>query len=94
VAEADLVLAIYNPASRSRREQVVLARKVLLEHRSPATVVVVGRNVGRDAESLSITTLGEMDTSMVDMSTLLIVGASSTRRTAGGKVWTPRFVEP
>ena len=93
VAEADLVLAIYNPASRSRTEQVVQARKILLEHRSPDTVVVLGRNVGRDGESLTITTLGELDTSVVDMSTLLIVGASTTRRTARGEVWTPRFVE-
>jgi precorrin-2 C20-methyltransferase / precorrin-3B C17-methyltransferase len=93
VAEADLVLAVYNPASRSRTEQVVQARKILLEHRSAETVVVVGRNIGRDGESLTITTLGELDTAAVDMSTLLIVGASSTRRTVRGEVWTPRFVE-
>jgi len=35
VAEADLVLAVYNPASRSRTEQVVRAHKLLLEHRAP-----------------------------------------------------------
>ena len=34
IAEADLVLAIYNPASRSRTEQVADAQKLLLEHRS------------------------------------------------------------
>jgi precorrin-2 C20-methyltransferase/precorrin-3B C17-methyltransferase len=94
VAEADLVLAIYNPASRSRTEQMVQARKVLLENRSPDAVVVLGRNVGRDGESLTVTTLGDLDTSVVDMSTLLIVGASSTRTTTRGQVWTPRYVEP
>ena len=47
VAAADLVLALYNPRSRSRTEQVAQARAVLLEHKSPDTVVVVGRDVGR-----------------------------------------------
>jgi precorrin-2 C20-methyltransferase/precorrin-3B C17-methyltransferase len=42
IAEADLVLAIYNPASRTRREQVVQARELLLELRRPDTPVVVG----------------------------------------------------
>ncbi|WP_296603158.1 precorrin-3B C(17)-methyltransferase, partial [Nocardioides sp.] len=57
VAEADLVLAIYNPASRSRTEQVTTAKQVLLEHKSPETVVVVGRDVGRAEEALTVTTL-------------------------------------
>ena len=47
VGEADLVLAIYNPASRSRTTQVAEAQKILLESRSAETVVVVGRDVGR-----------------------------------------------
>jgi precorrin-2 C20-methyltransferase/precorrin-3B C17-methyltransferase len=92
-AEADLVLAIYNPASRSRTEQVVAAQKLLLEHRPADTVVVVGRDVGRQDESLQVTTLAELDAGSIDMKCLLIVGASSTRRTASGVVWTPRFVD-
>ncbi|WP_426241746.1 precorrin-2 C(20)-methyltransferase [Nocardioides sp. LHG3406-4] len=93
VAEADLVLAIYNPASRSRTDQIVLAQKLLLEHRSADTIVVVGRDVGRQEESLVVTTLAELDPGTIDMKCLLIVGASSTRRTASGGVWTPRFVD-
>ncbi|WP_193612762.1 precorrin-2 C(20)-methyltransferase [Nocardioides lijunqiniae] len=92
VAEADLVLAIYNPASRSRTEQVVRAQKVLLEHRSPDTVVVVGRDVGRAEESLVVTTLGALDADTIDMKCLLIVGATGTRRTPSGAVWSPRSV--
>jgi precorrin-2 C20-methyltransferase / precorrin-3B C17-methyltransferase len=93
IAEADLVLGIYNPASRSRRDQVVAAQKVLLEHRSPDTVVVVGRDVGREEESLEVTTLAELNADAVDMKCLLLIGASSTRVSAGGAVWTPRWVE-
>ncbi len=92
IAEADLVLAIYNPASRSRTRQIATARDLLLEHRDPDTVVVVGRDVGRAEESLTITTLAELDPAEIDMRCLLIVGASTTRVTRG-RVWTPRFVE-
>ena len=53
---------------------------------------MVGRDVGRAEESLTVTTLAELDAESIDMKCLLIVGASSTRRTASGAVWTPRFV--
>ncbi|UUZ58262.1 precorrin-3B C(17)-methyltransferase [Nocardioides sp. B-3] len=91
IAEADLVLAIYNPASRSRTSQVATARDVLLEHRKPDTVVVVGRDIGRAEESLTVTTLAELDPDSIDMKCLLIIGASGTRISPAG-VWTPRYV--
>ncbi|WP_116246816.1 precorrin-2 C(20)-methyltransferase [Nocardiopsis sp. FIRDI 009] len=94
VSEADLALAVYNPASRSRTEQIATARRILLEHRKPDTVVVVGRDVGRDGESLTVTTLGDLDPASVDMRCLLIVGASATRVSGAGRVWTPRWVQP
>jgi precorrin-2 C20-methyltransferase/precorrin-3B C17-methyltransferase len=91
IAEADLVLAIYNPASRSRTEQIATARDVLMEHRKPETVVVVGRDIGRAEESLTVTTLADLDPAAIDMKCLLIVGAESTRVGPAG-VWTPRYV--
>ena len=93
IAEADLVLAVYNPASRSRTTQVADLQKLFLEHRSPDTVVVVGRDVGRAEESLTVTTLAELEADTIDMKCLLIIGASSTTVTPAGRVWTPRFVE-
>lgn len=92
VSDADLVLGLYNPASRSRTTQVADAKDVLLEHRKPDTVVVVGRDVGRAEESLTVTTLAELDPDAIDMKCLLIIGSSSTRVGTAG-VWTPRFVE-
>ena len=92
IAAADLVLAIYNPASRSRTHQVADARDVLLRHRDPSTPVIVGRDVGRAEESLAITTLGELDCASIDMKCLLLVGASGTRFTESGRAWSPRFV--
>ena len=89
VGAADLVLAVYNPASRSRREQVARLREVMLEHRDPATPVVVGRDVGRDGEQLDVTTLADLDPDSIDMSCLLIIGSSRTTAGPGG-VWTSR----
>jgi precorrin-2 C20-methyltransferase/precorrin-3B C17-methyltransferase len=86
---ADLVIAIYNPASRTRTTQLTQAREVLLRHRAPGTPVVVARDIGGAEESVRVTTLGELDPSTVDMRCLLIIGSSRTRVT-NGQVWTPR----
>ncbi|MFI7610136.1 precorrin-2 C(20)-methyltransferase [Nonomuraea terrae] len=89
-ARADLVLALYNPASRSRTWQLPAARDILLRHRDPATPVVIGRNVGGAEETVTVTTLGELDPDQVDMRCLLIIGSSTTRLTPQGTVYTPR----
>ncbi|MEW1889643.1 precorrin-2 C(20)-methyltransferase [Streptomyces sp. IBSBF 3010] len=93
-ASADLVLALYNPGSRSRTWQVGKARDLLLEHRSPDTPVVLGRDVGGPSESVRTVRLADLDPAEVDMRTILIVGSSQTRwgRRGDGTqiVWTPR----
>ncbi len=93
-ASADLAIALYNPRSRSRPHQLADAKSVLLEVKDQATKVVIARQVGRPGQSLVVTTLGEFDPEQVDMGCLLIIGASSTRVSGSGQVWTPRFVEP
>ena len=91
---ADMALALYNPASRTRRDQLERAVDVLLGHRAPSTPVVIARAVGSDEESVTVTTLGDLDVEVVDMRTLLIIGASTTRIVDGdGRaplVYTPR----
>ncbi|MHB1837407.1 MAG: precorrin-3B C(17)-methyltransferase [Solirubrobacteraceae bacterium] len=91
---ADMVLALYNPASRTRREQLAQAISVLRRHRADATPVVVARAVGSPEESVAVTTLAEFDPEIVDMRTLLIIGASTTRMIPDGdgppRVYTPR----
>ncbi|WP_199442531.1 precorrin-2 C(20)-methyltransferase [Umezawaea beigongshangensis] len=89
-AGADLVLAIYNPASRSRTWQVDAMRDVLLAHRSPDTPVVVGRDVGGPEESVRVVRLADLDASAVDMRCLLLIGSTQTRVTDSGVVFTPR----
>jgi len=94
-AGADLVIAIYNPGSKSRTWQVEAARDLLLRHRSPDTPVVLGRDVGGPGERVRVVRLADLDPSEVDMRTLLIVGSSQTRALDRGDgsipvVFTPR----
>jgi precorrin-2 C20-methyltransferase / precorrin-3B C17-methyltransferase len=95
-AAADLVLALYNPASRRRTWQLAAVRDLVLRHRDPATPVVLGRGVGRAGERVTVTTLAGLDPADVDMSTLVIIGSSQTvvhDRPGGQLVFTPRHYE-
>ena len=92
-AAADLVLAIYNPASKSRTWQVAAMRDLLLEHRDAGTPVVIGRDVSGPGESVKVVRLADLDPDEVDMRCLLIVGSSQTQwytAAAGDTVFTPR----
>ncbi|EGD56211.1 precorrin-3B C17-methyltransferase [Gordonia neofelifaecis NRRL B-59395] len=93
---ADLVIAIYNPASPKRLEQIHRLKELLVELIPADRVVVQGRDVGGPGQRLTVTTAAEFDPSTVDMRTLLIVGSSMTtlvRRAAGDLVFTPRRYE-
>ena len=96
-AEADFVVALYNPASGRRRKRLTEARAILVAHRPLDCPVVVARNLGRDGEQVTATTLAELDTEAVDMLTVIVVGNSQTRRLEqGGRAWlyTPRGYAP
>lgn len=92
---ADLAMAFYNPISKARPWQLGRALEIVRQHRTPQTLVVLGRDIGRPAEALRTLTLGELQPEMVDMRTLVIIGSSLTRRLprAGGGDWvyTPRW---
>jgi precorrin-2 C20-methyltransferase / precorrin-3B C17-methyltransferase len=88
-AQADLVLALYNPAGRARREGLRRAIDVVAGVRAPETPVIVARAVGSEDESVRVVALGGLDQDAVDMRTLLIIGSSQTR-VVNGRVYTPR----
>ncbi|WP_153116309.1 precorrin-3B C(17)-methyltransferase [Rhodocyclus tenuis] len=96
-ASADLVLALYNPISKARPWQLGRAFDLLRRHLPATTPVVLGRDVGRPAERLIVTTLGEVTPAQVDMRTVVIVGSSQTRAFPRGDgslwVYTPRWYE-
>ena len=90
-AYGDFVIALYNPRSRRRRQQIVEAREIILKHRSADTPVGVVRNASRATETSFLTTLGELELHFerIDMFTTLIIGNSTTYIHAGRMV-TPR----
>jgi precorrin-3B C17-methyltransferase len=93
-AEADFVIALYNPASQARPDQIRRAFAVLSLCRSPETIVVFARGAGRDNESVEVTTLARAPDLACDMRTLVIIGSEATRTVhcSEGRTWvyTPR----
>ncbi|MDP8974888.1 MAG: precorrin-3B C(17)-methyltransferase [Actinomycetota bacterium] len=92
-AEADLVLALYNPRSKARTWQLGAARQVLLEQRKPDTPVGVVTDAGRPGQRVRLTTLDDLGSADVDMRSCVIVG-STTTTVVGGRMVTPRGYQP
>ncbi|NKJ47255.1 precorrin-3B C(17)-methyltransferase, partial [Burkholderia sp. SG-MS1] len=69
-AEADLVMAFYNPISRARPWQLDKALDIVREYRAATTQVVLGRDIGRPGGTLRTLTLGELQSSDVDSRTM------------------------
>jgi precorrin-3B C17-methyltransferase len=88
-AEADFVLAIYNPRSKSRPDLLEKARRIILHYRSDETPAAVIRKAMREGQWKCITTLGQLPIDEVDMQSLVIVGNSRTYIWKGWMV-TPR----
>jgi precorrin-3B C17-methyltransferase len=78
--EADFVIALYNPASRARPEQIHDAFQLLRAHRLPDTLVVFAAAIGRADERVIVRRLSEADPSLADMRTLVLIGSSALRR--------------
>lgn len=92
-AEADFVVALYNPRSRKRHRQIETARDILRAQRPDDTPVIVARNLAREGEEVEIVALGDLKLETIDMLTVVIVGNSQSRQLrAAGRAWayTPR----
>ena len=88
-AQADFVIALYNPASRARPHQLAQAFDQLRAVKAGETPVLFVRAAGTPEAKVLVTSLAEADATQADMRTLVIVGASTTRR-VGRWVYTPR----
>jgi len=89
-AEADFVIAIYNPKSRSRKENFGRAMEIIRKYRNEKTPVGIVKNATREGETVIATTLGslmEYD-DIIDMSTLVLIGNSESR------LWKNRIITP
>lgn len=88
-AAADMVICLYNPASRKRTEYLRKACDLMLRSASADTVCGLVENIARKGESVSICTLGELRDRPVNMFTTVYIGCSRTR-IIDGKMVTPR----
>lgn len=89
-AEADFVIAIYNPKSRSRKENFGRAMEIIRKYRSENTPVGIVKSATREGETVIATTLGsimEYD-DIIDMSTIVLIGNSESR------LWKNRIITP
>ena len=94
-ADADFVLALYNPASRARPSRIHDAFGCLRARKAATTPVIFARAIGRPDEEVTVTSLAEADPGLADMATLIIIGSSATRVISNGSpsrpfVYTPR----
>ena len=88
-AEGDFCICIYNPESRTRSGYLARACEILLTIKSKDTVCGYVRNIGRDGEETCVLTLGELQSTHVDMFTTVFVGNSMTKK-IGERMVTPR----
>ena len=93
--QGDFVVSFYNPKSKKRDWQINKARDILLSYRPGSTPVLLGRQLTREDESITIVQLQDLDANQVDMFTLVTVGNSETRHVVDAKnnkswVYTPR----
>ena len=77
-AEADFVIVLYNPISSQRDWQLKKTSEIILRHKSPNTPVGIVKDVSREDESVILTTLDKMTTRPIDMTTIIIIGNSTT----------------
>ena len=91
-AEGDFVIAIYNPKSKRRVDNIVEVQKILLNYREKNTPVGIVTNAGRANERKIITTLGNFTAEEINMFSLVLIGNSQTYVKSGFMI-TPRGYE-
>jgi precorrin-3B C17-methyltransferase len=79
-ATGDFVTSLYNPRSKKRFWQLDRLKDIFLLHRNPETPVAIVRQVTRPDEQITITSLQNLDTTLVDMFSLVMIGNSQTYR--------------
>jgi len=88
-AQADFVIAIYNPKSGRRKQQIIEAVNILQTYRAPDTPVGIVKSAYRETQNVVVTTLDKMLDQEIGMLTTIVIGNSTTRVYAD-KMVTPR----
>ena len=86
---SDFVVALYNPKSGRRTQQIVEAQRILLQYRKPETPVAIVKSAYREAQNIQMVRLDEMKDCKIGMLTTVLVGNNSTYMDQGLMI-TPR----
>ncbi len=78
VAYADFVVALYNPKSGRRTQQIVEAQRLFLRHRDAQTPVAIVKSAYRPKQRIEFTTLEKMAEADIGMLTTVLIGNSNT----------------
>jgi cobalt-precorrin 5A hydrolase/precorrin-3B C17-methyltransferase len=93
-ATSDFVTALYNPRSQRRTDLIVEAKARFLFYRPKDTPVIVASNLGRADERVRVVRLEDFDPQDVDMLTIVVIGASTSKSMPRGDgrtvAYTPR----
>lgn len=93
-ADGDFVTALYNPRSQKRTDLLDTAVSIFARSRPQETPVIVATNVGRPSEQVRVVPLRDFDPATVDMLTIVLIGASTSRTFVRGDgrtvAYTPR----
>jgi precorrin-3B C17-methyltransferase len=88
-AQADFVMALYNPRSAARPDGFGRALAILREECEPERLLIFARAVTTPQEQIQTVTLAAAEAEMADMRTIVLIGSRSTRE-VGRFVYTPR----
>lgn len=89
VADADMIISLYNPRSKGRPHYLREAIEIIKEYRDLNTPVAVVRHALRDGQEYKLFNLENFDEEVVDMFSIVIVGNSQSF-VKEGKFITPR----
>ena len=88
-AQADFLIALYNPSSKKRKDYLARACDILLEYKEESIICGIVRNIAREEESMNILTLKKLRNTEVDMFSTVYIGNKMTK-IIKDKMVTPR----
>ncbi len=77
-AEGDFIIALYNPRSKGRPDNLSVALEIIRRYRHADTPVGVVKDSAREGEKITVTTLKDIPVEKIDMTTIVIVGNSKS----------------
>lgn len=88
-AEGDFIIAIYNPKSKKRVDQIIKAGDIIKQYRPENTPVGIVTNAYREKQSIVISNLKNFVKEEINMLSIIIIGNSQTLL-CDNKLITPR----